>query len=189
MNIRFPAGPLARPVGAAAAAALLLGAVATAGTATADTAGFRDARGDMAGHGADIHRVKVVNEKAVRISVRHADLVRSYESGAGIKVYLDTDRTSPGPEFVFMGGIFEGADYALQDAEGWTATGVVPLQRPYIMRLSYAKDVTRIRLSRKALGFPQEVRVTVKTGGELDGHQVTDWWKGTRALTPWVERG
>ena len=158
MNIRSTAGLPVEVASAASAAAVIIAALAIAGPAAADTAGLKDTRGDMAGHGADIHRVKVVNEKAVRITVRHADLVRSYESGAGIKVYIDTDRTAP-------------------------------LQRPYVMKLSYGKDVTRIRLSRKALDFPQDVRVTVKTGGELDGHQVTDWLKGTREFTPWVQHG
>lgn len=174
---------------AAAVAAITLGSLAATGVASAETAGFKDAHGDMAGHGADIYKVQVVNEKAVRVRVQHDNLVRSFKSGSSIKMFIDTDRSRKGPEFVFMGGIFEGADYALLKAEGWKAKGVVPLQKPYIMKLDYADDVTRIRFSRAALGNPDEVRVTVKTGGELDGEQVTDWLNDVREFTPWVARG
>lgn len=191
MTNRSFVAPLRR-AGAVTAAATALGVLAPlalAGAASAQQATVRDAHGDMHGHGADIHRVRVVNEKAVRILVDHDDLVRSYKSNAGIKIYLDTDRDQAGPEFVFMGGIFEGADYALQTAEDWKATGVVPLQKPYRMKLDYAHDVTRIRISQLALDHPDEVRVTVRTGGELDGDQVTDWLRGVRHFTRWVARG
>ena len=167
----------------------LAATVALAGAAGAEEATVKDAHGDMHGHGADVHTVRVVDEKAVRVVVSHDDLVRSYKSGASIKIYLDTDRDQAGPEFVFMGGIFEGADYALQTAEDWKATGVVPLQKPYVMKLDYAHDVTRIRMSQEALGHPDEVRVTVRTGGEVDGDQVTDWLHGVRHFTRWVPRG
>ncbi|HET8717176.1 MAG TPA: hypothetical protein VFM50_05440 [Nocardioidaceae bacterium] len=175
--------------GALLTAAIAPGASAVASTTSAAPAASRtahDARGDMHGHGADIHSVRVVNEKAVRVVVHHQDLVRSYTSNAGIKVYLDTDRDARGPEYVFMGGIFEGADYALQTAEHWKATGVVPLQDRYRMRLDYRDEITRIRLSRKALGHPDAVRVTVRTGGDLDGRRVTDWLHGVRHFTRWV---
>jgi hypothetical protein len=191
MTNRSFVAPLRR-AGAVTAVTTALGVLAPlvlAGAAGAQEATVPDAHGDMHGHGADIHRVRVVNEKAVRVEVAHKDLVRSYKSGAGIKVYLDTDRDQAGPEYVFMGGIFEGADYALQIAEDWKATGVVPLQKPYVMKLDYAHDVTRIRFSQEALGHPDEVRVTVRTGGDVDGEQVTDWLRGVRHFTRWVARG
>ena len=189
MNIRLLAGAATRGARLATIAAIAVGSLAVSGTAAAETATFRDARGDMAGHGADIYRVKVVNDEAVRVQVTHDDLVRSYRSGAGVKMYLDTDRDRRGPEFVFLGGIYEGADYALQKAEGWKAVGAEPLRRKYVMRLDYEEDVTRIRFSRRALDFPEAVRVSVRTGGELGGRQVSDWLHGKRDFTRWVARG
>ncbi|HET6626067.1 MAG TPA: hypothetical protein VFG63_06725 [Nocardioidaceae bacterium] len=191
MNLRSPHISTARIGSLVAAAGVTLGSVALSGAATAQTSTFRDAHGDMAGHGADIHNVRVVNAKAVRVRVQHADLVRSYKSGSSIKVYLDTDRGERGPEFVFVGGTFRGADYALQRVENWKVENpsAVPLQSSYLMRLDYADDVARIRFSRAALGNPDEVRVAVKTGGDLDGRQVVDWLHGRRDFTRWVARG
>lgn len=171
-----------------AVAAATLGSLVLAGTAAAESTTFHDAHGDMSGHGADIYKVRVVNQKVVRLRVQHDDLVRSYKSGAGVKVFLDTDRAERGPEFVFTGGLFEGTDYALHATKGWKLTGN-PVTKPHVMRLRYAKDITRITFSRASLGRPDEVRVAVKTGGDLDGQQVVDWLDGHRELTPWVARG
>jgi hypothetical protein len=174
-----------------------VGAVALAGAAAADTAVLADARGDM-NHGADIHRVRVVNEDQVRIKVVHRDLVRSYESGSSISVFIDTDRTRKGPEFVFLGGTFEGADYALLKADGWKRASdrQVPLRGgTYSMKLDYAKDTALIRIDRVVLRDPGAVRVEVKTGGELvpDGDEPAttevDWLGERRDFTPWVKRG
>lgn len=190
MNERNLAARVRRAGRVAAVSAITLGSLALAGAANAETATVKDAHGDMQGHGADIHKVRVVNEKAVRVVVHHKNLVRSFESGASIKMYVDTDRDRKGPEYLFTGALFEGGDYALMKAEDWKGVGVIPLQTPYIMKLDYADDITRIRFSQKALGRPDEVRVTVKVGGELDnGDHATDWLKGTRKFTRWVARG
>ncbi|MGZ5417703.1 MAG: hypothetical protein ACXWDI_11010 [Nocardioides sp.] len=174
-------------VGAAATAITLgLAAPATAATTTITP----DALGDMA-HGADIDTVKVVNEKAVRIVIQHVDLVPSYTSGAGVTVYLDTDPKDEGPEFAFLGGLFDGTDYGLVRTEGWK----VPkhprtVNKFYIMKLDYENDVTRIRISRAALDKPGKVRVEVKTSGQQDdGDIVRDWLGSRREFIPWVARG
>jgi len=174
-----------------------VGAVALAGAAAADTSVFTDARGDM-NHGADIHRVRVVNEGQVRIKVVHDDLVRSYKSGSSVSVFVHTDRTRKGPEFVFLGGTFEGADYALLKADGWKRASdrQVPLRGgTYSMKLDYAKDTALIRIDRVVLRDPGAVRVEVKTGGELvpEGDEPAttevDWLGKRRDFTPWVKRG
>jgi hypothetical protein len=182
------------------ATASALSAVATlslAGAAAADTGVFTDARGDL-DHGADIHRVRVVNGEQVKIKVVHRDLVRSYESGSSIAVFIDTDRTRKGPEFVFLGGTFEGADYALLKAEGWKRANdrQVPLRGgTYLMKLDYDKDTAVIRIDREVLRSPGAVRVEVKTGGEMvpDGSKPAtnevDWLGARREFTPWVKRG
>jgi len=182
---------------AVAAAVSTLSTTVLAGAASAETRVFKDERGDIA-HGADIHRVRVVNDKQVRINVVHRDLRRSYESGSSIAVFIDTDRKRRGPEFVFLGGTFEGSDYALLRAKGWKRASdrQVPLHGgSYIMNLDYAKDVARIRFDRAVLGNPKAVRVEVKTGGEHvpQGEEPAttekDWLGQPRDFTRWVKRG
>jgi len=183
---------------AAVAAASTLAIPAVSGTAAAATDAFRDARGDMS-QGADIDRVRVVNgDERLRINVVHRDLVRSFRSGSSISVFLDTDRARQGPEYVFTGGTFSGADYALLKADGWKAAGSrqVPLRGgSYIMRLDYADDVARISIDQVILGAPDVVRVEVKTGAELvtaagpapSGE--VDWLGSPRTFTSAIPRG
>lgn len=182
---------------AAAALASVAGLTALAGPAAAETAVFKDAAGDL-DHGADIRRVRVVNEEQVRVRVVHDDLVRSYESGSSIAVFLDTDRKRKGAEFVFLGGTFEGSDYALLPAKGWRRASdrqVPPHGGSYMMNLDYAKDAAVLTFDRAVLGMPKAVRVEVKTGGELvpEGDEPAttgrDWLGEPREFTPWVKRG
>ena len=173
-------------IGAAVGTAL----VATAGSAAAATSTFQDTRGDMQ-HGADIYSAKVVNEKNVRVVLQVADLVRTYKSGAGVTVYLDTDPTDAGPEFAFLGGMFEGTDYGLVRTEGWNVPDNPRVVRGFhIMKLDYENDVARFRMRRAALDHPGRVRVAIRTSGEQnDGDVVHDWLKGRRDFTSWVKRG
>lgn len=182
---------------ATAALVSALGATALAGPASAETVVFKDAAGDL-DHGADVRRVRVVNDEKVRVKVVHDDLVRSYESGSSLSVFIDTDRQRKGPEFVFLGGTFEGADYALLPAKGWRRASdrQVPLHGGmYIMKLNYAKDTATIRFDREVLGNPRAIRVEVKTGGELvpEGDEPAttgvDWLGKAKDFTPWVKRG
>jgi len=179
------------------AALSALGSTLLAGPAAADTRTFRDAKGDL-DHGADIERVRVVNEDRIRVKVVHDDLVRSYKSGSSIAVFLDTDRRREGAEFVLLGGTFEGSDYALLPAKGWRRASdrQVPLRGGrYDLRVDYAKDTALLRFDRKVLGNPRAVRVEVKTGGELlpagDDAATTgkDWLGKPKRFTPWVARG
>jgi hypothetical protein len=170
-----------------------------AGTALAQTSAFADAHGDMK-QGADIRKVRVMNgEEALRINVRHRDLVKSFRSGSSIAVYIDTDRTRSGPEYVFQGATFEGGDYALLPAKGFKADGnrQVPLHGgSYIMRHDYTEDVARIAIDRAVLENPGKVRVEVKTGAELlpegstsPGENEVDWLGTPESFTPWVAKG
>jgi hypothetical protein len=173
-------------IGAAIGVAL----VATSGSAAAATSTFQDAQGDMA-HGADIHSVKVVNEKNVRVVLQVEDLVRTYKSGAGVTLYLDTDPADAGPEFAFLGGMFEGTDYGLVRTEGFNVPDNPRVVRGFhIMKLDYDNDVARFRMTRGALDHPGKVRVAVKTSGEQnDGDIVHDWLGERRELSSWVKRG
>ncbi len=175
--------------GASAVAAVL--SLSAAAPAAADTAAFRDQRGDM-GYGADIHRVRVVNDDVLRVRVTHQNLVRSYESGSSISVFLDTDRQRKGPELVFVGGTFEGADYALLRADGWKQAGRRAVDCGYAMQLDYAEDTATIRLDRDCLEGAGAVRVEVLTGNDLtvDGSGTArDWLGERREFSEWVPRG
>ncbi len=165
-------------------------AVALAGPAAAATRTFADAKDDVA-HGVDLERVKLVNEKFVRVVVHHEDLVRSFRSGAGMSVWLDTDSSKKGPEYLFGGGLFDGTDYRLTKADGWKAGGAkLPDGCTYRLRLNYADDISRIRIGRSCLGGPDEVRIAVKAAGQQkDGDTVTDWLDGRRHFTSWVAKG
>lgn len=179
------------------ALAAAFSAAVLAGAAAAETAVFTDPKGDL-DHGADIRRVRVANDDRIKIRVVHDDLVRSYKSGSSIAVFLDTDRSRSGPEFVLLGGTFEGADYALLPAEGWkrASNRQVPLNGgTYDMRLNYERDVALIRIDRVVLDNPRAIRVEVKTAGELvpDGSQkpttARDWLGKPKRFTPWICRG
>lgn len=189
-----------RVAGVAAVSALSITAiVGLAGPALAEAAAFTDARGDMA-QGADIRKVRVINgEDRLRVNVVHRDLVRSFRSGSSVAVYIDTDRARTGPEFAFVGGTFEGADYALVKADGFDTTNrrQAPLNGgTYQMRLDYVDDVARISIDQVVLDNPSRVRVEVKTGAELlpegstvPGEREVDWLGTPRSFTPWVAKG
>jgi hypothetical protein len=184
---------------ATVAAVSAITVTALAGTAFAQTSVFEDAKGDMK-QGADIRKVRVVNgDEKLRINVRHDDLVRSFRSGSSIAVYIDTDRTRTGPEYVFLGATFEGGDYALLPADGFQQDGnrQVPLHGgSYLMKLDYTEDVARIAIDRAVLENPGKVRVEVKTGAELlpegstsPGENEVDWLGTPESFTPWVAKG
>jgi hypothetical protein len=164
-------------------------AVATGPTATG-TVVATDAHGDMA-HGADIWKVTVGHHEQVTVDIQHADLVRSYKSGSSGSVFLDTDPARRGPEFVFMGGFYEGADYQLVRTEGWKPVGpAIQASCHYILKLDYARDLSHITIGRGCLDKPAKVRVAVRTGGEQpDGTIVRDWLHEPRSFTRWVARG
>lgn len=180
----------------AGAALTALGVGALAAPASAESAVFTDAHGDVS-HDADIYRVRVVNDDVIRVKVVHDNLVRSYLSDTSLSVFLDTDRSRKGPEYVFSGGTFEGADYALLKAKGWKAAGrqAEPLRCGYRMKLDYAKDTALVRINRACVGDPRAIRVEVKTGGvqvstgEEPETPAVDWLGKPRAFTHWVKRG
>jgi hypothetical protein len=176
---------------AASAAVVTAGTVVAIGLAStpaeADRATFKDARGDIA-HGADLHSVKVVTGHRLRIDLRTDDLVRSWRSGASTAVYLDTDREEKGPEYAFLGGLFEGTDYALVRTNGWRIDHHPGLVRAFHrLRIDYRRDVAHLRISRKALDGAEEVRIAVQTAGERAGGKVVrDWLGERRSFTPWM---
>lgn len=174
---------------AAAATAVTLGAAAPA---NADAIGMTDPQDTF--HGSDLRAVQVRNlDHAVAVVTSHTDLRRDPATGSAGAVYLDTDRSDRGPEFVFVGGFFEGTGYQLRHTEGfgherWGA----PVDGTYEMTVNYAKERVRMRMSRQALGEPGDVRVAVRVSGtRSDGTSagLVDWLGEPRSFSVWVARG
>ncbi|WP_210502808.1 hypothetical protein [Nocardioides xinjiangensis] len=156
--------------------------------ASADAIGVRDPR-DL-DHGADLRSVEVRHTADnVVVTTTHTDLRRSFRSGSSGAVFLDTDPTDTGPEYVFAGGFFVGTDYQLLEVEGFgSGKWGEPVQGSYRMRVDYDLDRVRMRISREAIGSPEEVRVAVRVAGTRpDGSNTrVDWLREPRAFTEWV---
>jgi hypothetical protein len=173
--------------GAALATALTLALSAPAG---ADSVGVKDPA-DL-GHGADLRSVVVDHGgQNVVITTTHTNLRPSFRSGSSGSVFIDTDQSDPGPEFAFVAGYYRGADYQLVHTEGFHhRTWGTPVDGSYRMFLDYDREHVRMRISREALGSPDEVRVAVKVAGSRrDGSSTApDWLGEPRSFTEWVAR-
>lgn len=170
--------------------------LAVPGPAAAETASFKDARGDMGPadtrFGADLHRVKVVNDAKVRIKVTHANLVPDHETGSSLSAFVDADKDRKGPEYVFTGGTFEGSDYGLIKARGWKAQNRRVVDCAHRMDVDYDKDTATLVMARSCLGDPGRIRVEVVTGqfrGTTTDDAVRDWLGERREFSSWVARG
>lgn len=156
--------------------------------ANADGIGVSDPE-DLA-HGADLRSVEVEHKaRNVVITTTHTDLVESFRSGSSGAVFIDTDPADPGPEFVFLGGYFVGTDYNLVSTDGFARSAVgEPVEGSYRMKVDYDRDQVRMRISREALGDPDEVRVAVRVAGTKPNGKNTkqDWLGAPRSFTDWV---
>jgi hypothetical protein len=175
-----------------AAATLAVTAATFALAAPAMAASLTVADPDDIQHGVDLLKVKVANDdQDLRVVLTHVNLRKSFRTAAGGAVYLDTDPADKGPEYVFSGGFFEGTDYLLTRTEGFGAkTWGKAVSCDYGMRLDYADEKTRMRMSQDCLGDVDQVRVAVKVSGQrTDGTLLTDWLGEPREFTAWVPRG
>jgi hypothetical protein len=179
-------------VAGALSVALIAASVALAAPANAASLTVRDPQ-DVS-HGVDLRTVRVTNgDRNVVILTTHTNLRRAPSTGSAGAVYLDTDPADAGPEFVFVGGYYEGTDYQLLHTDGfghrsWGAA----VQGSYRMTVDYAADQVRMRVSRAALGKPARVRVAVRVSGtRSDGSSagLVDWLGEPRSFTRWVARG
>jgi hypothetical protein len=177
--------------GAAAlsAAALMLGA---AGAASADSIGVKDPEDTF--HGSDLRSVTVRHGgNDVVVVTTHSGLRRDPRTGSGGAVYVDSDPRDRGPEFVFVGGYFQGTDYQLLRTEGFgPRRWGTPVEGSYEMTVDYAKERVRMRMARATLGDPDRVRVAVRVSGtRTDGTStgLVDWLGEPRSFTRWVGRG
>lgn len=156
--------------------------------ASADSIGVTDPK-DLA-HGADLRSVQVEHKaRTIVVTTTHTDLRESFRSGSSGAVYLDTDPADPGPEHVFVGGYFVGTDYQLLTTDGFgNGSWGEPVEGSYAMRIDYDAEQVRMRISRAALGSPDEVRVAVKVAGSRPdgGNTRRDWLGEPRSFTEWV---
>ncbi len=166
------------------AAALTL---AVTGAAYADSIATLDPQ-DV-GHGVDLRSVEVKHgARNVVVVTTHTNLRRAPSSGSAGTVYLDTHRDDRGPEYVFVGGFFEGTDYQLLHTDGFgRGSWGAPVRGSYEMTVDYATEQVRIRMSRATVGRPTEVRASVHVSGtRTDGTGVDDWLGTPRSFTTWV---
>lgn len=164
--------------------------VGNASPAHAEIFGVDDA--DDSPHGSDLFAVSVRNGvKKLKVTTTHDNLRRSPASGSGGAVYVDTDQSDAGPEYVFVGGYFEGTDYQLLHTEGFgpkkwgTVAG-----GSWSMSINYRADTVRMVMSKKALGGADDVRIGIRVSGTgSGGAQHVDWLGKRNQLTPWVAEG
>lgn len=175
-------------VSAAALSAAVL-TFAQRAPASADSIGLQDPA-DL-DHGVDLRSV-VVDHRTdnVVVTTTHTDLRSSFRSGSSGAVYLDTDVVDTGPEYVFFGGYFSGTDYLLLSTEGFgNQQWGEPVDGTYRMRLDYVRHQVRMRISRDAIGSPEQVRVAVRVGWDArDGisRGLVDWLGEPRSFTEQV---
>ena len=153
--------------------------------ASADGIGVRDPK-DL-DHGVDLRSVVVEHTAStVVVTTPHTALRPSWRTGSGGAVFIDTDATDPGPEYVFVGGYFEGTDYQLLNTDGFaTSTWGQPVEGSYRMRVDYDRDQVRMRISRETIGSPAEVRVAARVAGTRPDGTSTgkDWLGEPRSFT------
>jgi hypothetical protein len=171
------------------AAALTLGLVAPANAAR-----YRQDDPQETSHGYDLLAVQVRNaEHKVVVTTHHHNLRRDPSSGSGGAVYIDTDPGDKGPEYVFVGGYYEGTDYQLLHTDGFARkTWGKPATGRYRMTVDYQANTVRMVMARKTLGHPDALRVAVRASGpRSDGTSkgLVDWLGRPRSFTPWVARG
>jgi hypothetical protein len=179
-----------RTTAALSTAALALG---LAGPANADAIGMRDPLDTF--HGSDLRSVVVRNtDNNLFVTTTHYGLRRDFRTGSAGSVYIDTDRTDKGPEYVFTGAFFQGSDYQLLRTEGFGSKnwGRRVTRGFHEMKVNYDKERVQFRMTRAALGRPGKVRVAVRVvGTRTDGTSkgLVDWLGKPRSFTPWVAKG
>lgn len=165
--------------------------VGIAGAASAQKYAVDDPRDTS--HGSDILSLHVRHSaENVTVTTQHVDLRRDPATGSGGAIFIDTDPSDHGPEYVLVGGYFEGTDYMLLHTDGFARRtwGQPVRQGDYIMRIDYAADRVRVRIQRATLREPDAVRVAARASGtRSDGTSrgLNDWVGERRSFTPWLE--
>ncbi len=157
-------------------------------TARADTASFRDARGDTRSP-ADVVRVTVVHSDRVVVRVHHRNLTfRTGRAPESVRVVYAVPGHSPGPDFVLKVVYQSDGAWQLRTAGDWgdPAGPVVPGCTGERASVSAARDLTRVSVPRSCLGDPGRVRVQVRITVRPEDVGRADAAPGTHRLGPWV---
>ena len=172
-------------VGAATALAAM--AALAAAPAQAESYGIDDPA-DASGSLSDVTSLTARHgSERIAVTVRFEELVRS--SAAGISVFLDTDRSERGADYVLSSGLGDGTDYVLSEADGWRGTRA-RVDCSYKARPKWRRDVFRAVIDRDCLGDPDEVRVSVKVVDPTDGERrVVDWVPRQRRWSTSISSG
>ena len=172
------------------AATLTVAALALAHLAPAYADGIGVSDPQDLDHGVDLRSVEVEHRsRNVVVTTTHTNLRATFRSGSSGGVFLDTDPADPGPEYVFAGGYFVGTDYVLLHTDGFASSAWgEPVEGSYRMKLDFDLEQVRMRISREAIGSPEQVRVAVKVAGSRrDGSSTAkDWLGEPRSFTDWV---
>ena len=172
------------------AATLTVAALALAHLAPAYADGIGVSDPQDLDHGVDLRSVEVEHRsRNVVVTTTHTNLRATFRSGSSGGVFLDTDPADPGPEYVFAGGYFVGTDYVLLHTDGFASSAWgEPVEGSYRMKLDFDLEQVRMRISREAIGSPEQVRVAVNVAGSRrDGSSTAkDWLGEPRSFTDWV---
>jgi hypothetical protein len=167
------------------AAVLAAAVLSVAGPARADDVTLTDPA-DASGSLSDIREVTVRHAAArLRVGIGFTELRPTSEAGpSGVSIYVDTDRSRRGPEYLLASGLQSGTDYQLVRTRGWGDTIGDPLSCAHRVRLDFAANRLRGWIARRCLRFPEQVRVAVRMTDNFDAsHPITDWLKGPRRWT------
>jgi hypothetical protein len=187
MTLRTRARPLRIAGRLAVASALAVTTVGVMAPAFAERTAVKDPA-DATASLTDIRKVVADHgPKRVLVKVRFTDLQPTSDGGpSSIGIFLDTDGTRRGPEFMLGSGLQQGTDYQLVRMRKWKLVGEA-LSCAHKVALDYEADVLRFRASRPCLDDPEQVRVAVKMTDLYDAsHPVVDWLKGRREFTGWL---
>jgi hypothetical protein len=153
----------------------------------ADVARFPDRVGETR-TSLDVWSVKVDNASRDRGKVVVVVQQDQLFIGDSLSIYLDTRRRNAGPEYLLGAGM--GTDWTMRRVPGWNwRKGHVISWRCSNLSGNRRTDRWRAAFSRRCLGSPGRIRVSVRIGtiGPPRGEK-SDWAPAWRRFTPWVRR-
>jgi len=174
-----------------AAVAALVTATLYAAPAYADDVTLTDPA-DATGSLSDIRKVTVRHNVArLTFKIRFTDLRPASDAGpSSAQIYVDTDSSRNGPEFVLGTGLQSGTDYQLARVRGWDGGVGHPSSCPHRLRLDFAANQLRGWIARRCVQTPERLRVAIEMNDNYDGsHPITDWLKGPHKWTRWLAAG
>ncbi len=187
--MNYPAAQLLAALAAATIAPAAPALTAAVTSAPGDPVVVTDQKGDI-DSGVDLLRTRLTYRDTIRVRLVHDDLVPYPDHGVGVSIGFDTDPDENGPEFQFVGGLFQETDYALVHSDGWKQGKRVPPKGCfYRLRLQYKADRSLLRVDPGCLGDPDQVRISVHASADLADGTQHDWLTKRRTFTPWAVQG